>query len=658
VSHRSLCAILAGWCLWGLPGQVGAAEAPQGPLPATVTYSEHVAPIVTSQCATCHRPGQAAPFSLLNYTDVRKHAKTMVRVTEERYMPPWQPEPGWGEYIGERRLTDRQIALLKKWVETGMAEGDPVKSPKLPEFVPGWQIGKPDLVVSMDRDYEVPASGPDIYQNFVLPLNLPEDKWVTGIEFRASAPTVVHHVLYFLDNSGRARQRDAEESQPGKPGFPGMGFRATGGLGGWAVGDVPQKLPAGLARPLTRDSDLVLQTHFHPSGKAEKCRLTVGIYFADKPPARNLIPNFQLPPRFGVFSGIDIPPGKADYTVRDTFTLPIDVDLVGINAHAHYIGKSLKLVADLPDKTTKHLFWIKDWDFNWQGTYYYKDFVRLPRGTVLHSEIIWDNSADNPRNPNAPPIHVKWGEGTTDEMGALILLTVPVKEAEGPQLRRAIQSHTRAALRKAIVRGDKLPAEIFRDRVNSRLGTGAGVARSVPNAERTKPAASEKPLSFQDVEGKSQQPLTVGTDRAHVLLFLTHDCPISNGYAPEISSIIKDYSSRGIRFYVVHVDPDFSAEAARKHAQEYHLTCPVLLDSRHQLVQATGVTITPETAVLTPDGEVAYRGRIDDTYPGLGKKRVAPDQRDLRHALDDILAGNPVKVPRTEAVGCSIPDAR
>src|SRR5262249_10411043 len=161
--------------------------------------------------------------------------------------------------------------------------------------------------------------------------------------------------------------------------------------------------------------------------------------------------------RFGVFSGIDIPPGKTDFTVRDTFTLPVDVDLVGANAHAHYICKSLKLVAELPDKTTRKLFWIKDWDFNWQGTYYYKGFIRLPKGTVLHSEIIWDTSADNPRNPTAPPVRVKWGEGTTDEMGSVILLTVPAKEAEGAKLRQAIQAHMRECLGKAILRGDKLP---------------------------------------------------------------------------------------------------------------------------------------------------------------------------------------------------------
>lgn len=622
--------------------------------PEKVTFSEHIAPIVFTQCASCHRPGEAAPFTLLNYNDVRKHARTIVRAVSSRYMPPWQPEPGYGEFLNSRRLSDEQIDLIKKWVNTGMEEGDPKKLPKLPEFASGWQVGKPDLIVAMDRDFEVPADGPDIYQNFVLPLNLKEDKWVTAVEFRATAPTVVHHVLYFVDGNGLGRKLEAENSKSGKPGFPGMGFRATSMLGGWAVGAVPQKMPHNLARLVPRGADLVLQTHFHPTGKAEKCRMTVALYFADKPPTRLLVDKFQLPPSFGLFSGVDIPPGKADFTVRDSFTLPVDIDLVGMNPHAHYIGKSLKAVAVLPDKTIKPLFWIKDWDFNWQGSYFYKDLVRLPKGTEIQVEVVWDNSADNPRNPNSPPIRVKWGEGTMDEMGAIFLVAVAAREEERPLLQKAIQAHMREAVRKSILRGDKLPVELFQNQPNARTGV-SDLVRSVPEKSPAPAVPPEKP-GYQDVEGKPQEPLKVADDKAHVLIFLTPDCPISNGYAPEIASIFKEYGSKGVRFYVVHVDPDCTAETARKHAMEYGLPCPVLLDPRHQLVKATGVTITPEAAVLTPDGKVAYRGRIDDQYPGLGKKRVAPAERDLRQALDAILAGKPVKVARTEAVGCSIPD--
>src|SRR5262249_27397518 len=182
---------------------------------AAVTFAEHIAPIVFDHCASCHRPGEVGPFSLLTYNEVRKKARIIRQVTEQRSMPPWHPAPGHGEFRNERRLSDAQIATIKRWVESGMAGGDAKKLPKLPAFTEGWQLGKPDLVVTMSKAYQVPATGRDIYRNFVLPLNLNEDKWVTAIELRPSARKVVHHVLYFLDTSGRARARDGQGGQPG-----------------------------------------------------------------------------------------------------------------------------------------------------------------------------------------------------------------------------------------------------------------------------------------------------------------------------------------------------------------------------------------------------------------------------------------------------------
>jgi hypothetical protein len=628
------------------------------PLPPAdkVTYAEQIAPLVYGHCSMCHRPGTAAPFSLLSYNDVRKHARTMLRAMSTHFMPPWQPAPGWGEFVGARSLSDEQIGLFKSWVDNGMPEGDPQKTPKAPEFSGGWQMGKPDQVFTMDKDFVVPADGPDIYQNFVIPLNLKENKWVTGIEFQASSPAVVHHVLYFLDNSGRGRKLQAKHSAPGKPGFPGMGFAPTGSLGGWAVGDIPAKLPQGLARPLSKDSDLVLQTHFHPTGTEEKCRLTVALYYSDKPSPRTLIQGMLFPPNFGIYSGLDIPPGKADYTLRDSFTLPADVDLVGVNAHAHYVGKSFKGVAVLPDGTTKNLFLIKDWDFNWQGTYYYKDFIRLPKGTKINVEIVYDNSAENPRNPHSPPIRIGWGEGTTDEMGSLIFITVPAKERDVPALRLAVRAHIKAAMDKAIKEGYKLPEGAIPEKAKEKPKAEKGQARTGATAGFTVSALTQLPIEMPDISGKLQQPLSTGRNKANVLFFITNDCPISNGYAPEIGSIVKAYAEKGIGFYVVQVDPDLSTEDARKHAKLYNLPCPVVIDRKHELVKATGVTITPEVAVMMPGGTLAYRGRIDDQYPGLGKKRIAPAERNLREALNAIVAGTPVKVARTEAVGCSISD--
>jgi hypothetical protein len=624
--------------------RAGEPASPAGDLPDKVTFSEHVAPIIFGNCTSCHRPGEAAPFSLMSYRDVSKRGRTILRVVERRYMPPWHPESGHGEFQDERRLSDRQIALLRRWVQTGMAEGDPRALPEMPKFQEGWYLGKPDLILTMDRAFDVPADGPDIYRNFVLRLNLPEDKWLTAIEVRPSARGVVHHMLYFSDGKRAGRDLDGKDGQPG---FAGMAFRGTGLLGGTAVGGTPAKLPDGLALPLPAGSDLVVQTHFHPSGKAEQEKLTVGLYLAAKPPTRTLV-GVQLPPAFGLFANIDIPPGKADYTVTDSFTLPVDVELVGVTPHAHYIGKSLRGWAVLPDGTTERLFLIKDWDFNWQGSYLYKRFVRLPRGTVLHAEVIWDNSAANERNPNQPPKRIRWGESTNDEMGSLRYLMVPVAEKDAPVLQAAFKAHVRRAVLESVRRGDNIDLKQF------------GIERDPGKQKPVKPVPpaedpSRSPLSVTDLQGKEVQPLRTGDARASVLFFLTPDCPISNSYAPEINALVKENADRPLRFSVVYVDPDLTAAAARKHAEAFGYRCPVVLDPRHQLVAATGVTTTPEVAVVTADGRIAYRGRIDDRYPEIGVHRQAPTRRDLRLALEAVLAGKKVPTPRTDAVGCLIP---
>ncbi|HEY7425302.1 MAG TPA: redoxin family protein [Gemmataceae bacterium] len=650
MSKHFIGALTALVCALGVTTVARAAEsnAAAQELPAKVTFAEHIAPIIFHNCTSCHRPGEAAPFKLMSYRDVQKRGRTILDVVQRRYMPPWQAEPGHGDFRDERRLSDRQIALLQRWVESGMAEGDAQKLPKVPEFPQGWYLGKPDLIVTMDRAFDVPADGPDIYRNFVLPLNLTEDKWVTAIDIRPSARQVVHHTLYFRDEKGSARKRDGKDGQPG---FSGMGFRGSGQLGGWAVGATPAKLPDGLAWPLPQGSDLVVQTHFHPSGKAEKETITFGIYFAPKAPARSLV-TVQLPSAFGLFSGIDIPPGKADFTRRDSFTLPVDVEVVGVSPHAHYIGKSFRGWAVLPDGKTERMFSITDWDFNWQGAYFYKHFVRLPKGTVLHAEVIWDNSADNERNPHSPPKRVTWGEGTDDEMGSLRYEVVAADEKDVPALRAAYKDHVRQAIRAAIQRGDKIDLKQFGIELDKKP---AKQGEANPAASGKEPAQA-RPVTVEDLQGKKVQPLRTGEAKASVLFFLTPDCPISNSYAPEINAIVAENADKPLWFHVVYVDPDLKVEQARKHAASFGYRCSVLLDPKHQLVAATGVTTTPEVAVVMADGTIAYRGRIDDLYPQIGVKRRAPTRRDLRDALAAVLAGREVHTTRTAAVGCSIPD--
>jgi hypothetical protein len=217
-----------------------------------------------------------------------------------------------------------------------------------------------------------------------------------------------------------------------------------GSLGGWAVGAQARILPEGLAWYLPKNADLILSTHFHPSGKPEKEVSTVGIYFADKAPTKKFT-GIQLPPLFGVFKGLDIPAGAKEYTIEDSFTLPVDVKAFGVGAHAHYLAKQMRLTARLPGGRTRTLLWISDWDFAWQDQYQFKEFVSLPKGTRLEVKITYDNSADNPRNPASPPKRVSWGEGSNDEMGSMSLLVVAANEAEMPELQQAYRQHLRSA---------------------------------------------------------------------------------------------------------------------------------------------------------------------------------------------------------------------
>jgi mono/diheme cytochrome c family protein len=393
---------------------------------APVTFND-VASIVYAKCAGCHRPGESGPFSLTSYAEVAKRGKLIAAVTAKRYMPPWHAEPAAVAYRDERRLSDAQLALLQDWVKQGMPEGDPKQAPKLPDFPTGWQLGKPDLVVSLAQAYRIPASGPDIYRDFVIPVGLGEDKWVRAIEVRPSAPKAVHHMLYYGDPTGSLRQADGAS---GLPGFAGLGLpRGTVGLGTWAAGTQPHFLPDGIARPFPKGSDLVIQEHFHPSGKEEMEKTVVGLYFAKSAPERRML-SVQLPPEFGLLAGIRIPAGEKSYTVRDSYTLPVDVDAFAASAHTHYIGKSMKLTATLPSGETKVLLWIKDWDFAWQDGYVFSDFVALPKGTRLDGEVTWDNSAENPHNPSNPPVEVAWGEQSRAEMGSVTLELVPARQTD------------------------------------------------------------------------------------------------------------------------------------------------------------------------------------------------------------------------------------
>jgi hypothetical protein len=424
-----------------------------------VTFNQNIAPIIYHNCSPCHRPGEAAPFPFLSYQDVAKRARTIAKVTASRFMPPWKAEPASYPYRDERRLTTDEITLIQSWVKQGMPEGDAAEKPEPPKFTSGWQLGEPDFIVEMPAVYHVPADGPDIYRNIAVPIGLTEDKWVTAIEMRPSARAVVHHVLYFADPTGQAHGKPPQGAEPG---FSGMrAGNATIPLGGWAVGGQPHFYPEGLALRLPKGSDLVVQYHFHPTGKPEEEKSLIGFYFAKKAPERSMV-RIQMPPHYSLFSGLDIPAGEKDFVIRDSYELPVAVDGVGVSAHAHHIAKNMKMTATLPGSDIKTLLLISDWDFAWQDRYFFQQFVPLPAGTRLDVEIHWDNSAENPRNPSSPPVRVTWGEESKDEMGSVSLIAVPHEESD------------LATLQGDITRRAK---ELARERMRSDPETARKVAR-------------------------------------------------------------------------------------------------------------------------------------------------------------------------------------
>ncbi len=383
---------------------------------ATPTFNKDIAPILYANCATCHRPGEVAPFPLLTYQDAAKRASLIAGAVGGRFMPPWKAEPGFGDFAGERRLTDAQIALIQDWAKAGAPEGEASAKPQPPKFADGWQGGQPDQVLTIPVKYSLPADGPDQYRCFVLPTGLDHDVYIDGVEFRPENRRIVHHALVFLDASGQARQLAAASPDGSYQCFGGPGFPAAGLIGGWAPGFTPPVRDPSYSEPIRKNMDVVVQIHYHPSGKPEQDQSSLGLAFSGPPTkGRTSLLVFD--------HHLDIAPGDAHYVAKASLLLPRDVQLAGVTPHAHYLCKDMKITATLPDGSVKPLIWIKDWDFNWQNAYRYRTPVDLPKGTRVDLEYTYDNSANNPHNPAHPPVHIHWGEETKDEM-ALVFLTV------------------------------------------------------------------------------------------------------------------------------------------------------------------------------------------------------------------------------------------
>lgn len=380
------------------------------------TFNRDIAPIIFANCSSCHRPGESGPFSLLTYDDVISHRQQIVDVTQSGYMPPWQPEPGHLPFRSERRLSNDQLSKIAKWVETGAAEGDPADLPAIPKFTSGWQLGEPDLVLEMDRPYNVAAGGGDVFRNFIIPVSLPKDRYVAAYEFRPGNSRVVHHADIRTDATGGMRELDTMDDEPGFDGLLDASAAPPGGVFlGWTPGRVPMLPDSKISWPLRDGVDLIFQLHLQPTGKPESIQSSIGLYFADQPPEK--IPyTVSLGCRY-----IDISPGIDDYTIERSYKLPVDANVLSIYPHAHYLGKHIQGWATFPDGTKKTLIEIKDWNFNWQDQYSYREPLYLPAGTEIGMRYVYDNSSKNSRNPHNPPQRVTYGPRSINEMGELNL---------------------------------------------------------------------------------------------------------------------------------------------------------------------------------------------------------------------------------------------
>lgn len=366
------------------------------------------------------------PFPLLSYSDVSRHATQITAVTRSRYMPPWPPEHGYGDFVGDRSLTEAQILLFSEWVKQGKPQGDPSILPPVPKFASEWQLGKPDLILQMARPFRMPASGSDIFRNFILPSGVTQTRYIRALELLVDNPRVVHHANVVLDRTESLRRRDGEDGQPG---FPGMDvitesaantFDPDSHFLFWKPGTVLRPEPDDMSWRLDPSTDLVLNLHLQPTGKQEEIRVKVGLYFAAHAPTK-----FPMLLQLEHDGAIRIPPGDRSFAVTDSLTLPVDVDLLAIYPHAHYLGKTVEAWATLPDGHRRWLIRIPDWDINWQATYDYREPIPLPKGTRLSMRITYDNSTDNPRNPNRPPKLVLTGNRAEDEMGHVWLQVLP-----------------------------------------------------------------------------------------------------------------------------------------------------------------------------------------------------------------------------------------
>ena len=422
-------------------------------------FASDVAPLIHAHCATCHRPGDSAPFALLSYDDARARGKEIAEAVKSRRMPPWMPvaASGYPALHGDRRLQARQIETLVNWVESGMPAGDLKRAPWPPTIPMGWQLGVPNLTMTLPRPMSIPASTNDLTFNVLLHLSFPEDRWITAIDYRPSAATMISHARFFAAPADLVIGED--DVLPGFAGLLGPEppsrlndelmrvNRALTSLGVWVPGVPARAAPAGTAIHLPKGTNIVMQVVARAADTGAIEDGQVALYFTTARQTKPLT-SLPVPSSLGIAAGVDLRAGEARAIVRDTFTLPIDVTAYGARGHAHLLGHDLKLTARLPGGAVRGLLWIDRWDPKWQDTFYFTAPIRLPKGTTIHVEMTYDNSAGNPRQRSTPPRQVSWGSQLSAEVGSMELLLALPTEHDAATLASARDAHFRQQLLK------------------------------------------------------------------------------------------------------------------------------------------------------------------------------------------------------------------
>lgn len=372
------------------------------------TFTKDIAPIFNRNCVSCHRPGEVAPFSLQTYKESRPWGRSIREKVAEGAMPPWHADPAHGKFKNDRRLSQAEKETILAWVDSGMKEGEAKDLPPPPQFADGWNIGKPDVVLTA-REYDVAAEGTINYQYHLVPTNFKEDRWIQAAEIRPGNREVVHHVIAFVVEPGQLLQRGGGLGG-GRAGAAGaLGRDGILGLVGYAPGEDAVSFPEGYGKLVKAGSMLVLQMHYTPNGKAQKDRTAVGLIFAKKPVKKIMMGGSALNRRFV------IPAGAENHEIRSSYTFREDAHIWDLMPHMHVRGKDFLYRLVYPDGSAKVLLAVPKWDFNWQTRYEFAEPVAAPAGSRLECVAHFDNSPKNKWNPDASKA-VRWGQQTWEEM--------------------------------------------------------------------------------------------------------------------------------------------------------------------------------------------------------------------------------------------------